>query len=137
MTNHKVDPHLFVVFGATSDLMRRKLLPALYRFSEQYGTEKLLLVGLSRQRDLDDAGFRALAREALAAAGCRKMDRPTPGATPAYFSQSLGEARPKITRPWRPASRRWKKPVISRKPPLLSGPAPRRLRTGDHRPGPG
>ena len=47
MTNHQVDPHLFVVFGATSDLMRRKLLPALYRFSEQYGTQKLLLVGVS------------------------------------------------------------------------------------------
>ena len=41
MTDHQVEPHLFVVFGATSDLMRRKLLPALYRFSEQYGPQKL------------------------------------------------------------------------------------------------
>jgi len=31
MTNHHVDPHLLVVLGATSDLMRRKLLPAIYR----------------------------------------------------------------------------------------------------------
>ena len=45
MTNHQVEPHLFVVFGATSDLMRRKLLPALYRFSEQYGTQKALTGG--------------------------------------------------------------------------------------------
>ena len=29
MTNHHVDPHLLVVLGATSDLMRRKLLPAI------------------------------------------------------------------------------------------------------------
>ncbi|MBI3667171.1 MAG: hypothetical protein HY236_13270 [Acidobacteria bacterium] len=27
----RVEPHLFVVPGATGDLMRRKLLPALYR----------------------------------------------------------------------------------------------------------
>ena len=31
LATHQVDPHLFVVLGATSDLMRRKLLPALYR----------------------------------------------------------------------------------------------------------
>ena len=31
MANHHVDPHLLVVLGATSDLMRRKLLPAIYR----------------------------------------------------------------------------------------------------------
>jgi glucose-6-phosphate 1-dehydrogenase len=31
LRNHHVDPHLFVVLGATSDLMRRKLLPAIYR----------------------------------------------------------------------------------------------------------
>src|SRR5512144_858199 len=70
MTNHQVDPHLLVAFGATSDLMRRKILPALYRFSEHYGLERrLLLVGISRQRDLGDEGFRALARQALAEAG--------------------------------------------------------------------
>ena len=50
MTDHQVEPHLFVVFGATSDLMRRKLLPALYHFSEQYGWERrLVLLGVSRQ----------------------------------------------------------------------------------------
>ncbi len=69
MVAHRIDPHLFVVFGATSDLMRRKLLPALYRISEQYGWEnRLLLVGLSR-RNLDDQEFRVMAREALAEAG--------------------------------------------------------------------
>ena len=31
MANHHVDPHLLVVLGATSDLMQRKLLPAIYR----------------------------------------------------------------------------------------------------------
>ena len=91
MTNHQIEPHLFVVFGATSDLMRRKLLPALYRFSEQYGTEKLLLVGVSRQRGLTDAGFRALAREALAEAGLPQAGQADAWCDACLFFQPLGE----------------------------------------------
>ncbi len=91
MANHRVDPHLFVVFGATSDLMRRKLLPALYHFSKEYGWEKrLLLVGLSRRRDLDDQGFRALAREALAEAGLPETGHADAWCDQCLFFQSLG-----------------------------------------------
>jgi glucose-6-phosphate 1-dehydrogenase len=95
MAYHRVEPHLFVVFGATSDLMRRKLLPALYHFGEHYGPQgRFLLVGVSRQRDLGDDGFRALARQALAEAGL-----PQSGATDAWcdsclFFQSLGAGAP-------------------------------------------
>ncbi len=90
MTDHKVDPHLFVAFGATSDLMRKKLLPALYRFSEQYGLERrLLLVGISRQRDLGDDGFRALAREALAEAGLPKSGQADTWCDTCLFFQPL------------------------------------------------
>ncbi len=91
MTNHRVDPHLFIVFGATSDLMRRKLLPALYRFSEQYGTEKLLMVGVSRQRGLTDAGFRVLAREALAEAGLPQAGQADAWCDACLSFQPLGE----------------------------------------------
>ncbi|MFI5355319.1 MAG: glucose-6-phosphate dehydrogenase, partial [Desulfobaccales bacterium] len=91
MTSHQVEPHLFVVFGATSDLMRRKLLPALYRFSEQYGTEKLLMVGVSRQRGLTDAGFRALAREALAEAGLPQAGQADAWCDACLSFQPLGE----------------------------------------------
>lgn len=90
MSKHQVDPHLFVVFGATSDLMRRKLLPALYRFSEQFGPKKLLMVGLSRQRDLDDNGFRALAREALAEAGLPQAGQADAWCDACLFFQPLG-----------------------------------------------
>lgn len=91
MANHHVDPHLFVAFGATSDLMRRKLLPALYHCSEHYGWEKrLLLVGLSR-RDLDDQAFRALAREALAEAGLPQTGHADAWCDQCLFFQSLGE----------------------------------------------
>ena len=90
MVNHRVDSHLFVIFGATSDLMRRKLLPALYHFSEHYGLEKrLLLVGLSR-RDLDDQAFRALAREALAEAGLPQTGHADAWCDQCLFFQSLG-----------------------------------------------
>ena len=90
MANHRVDSHLFVVFGATSDLMRRKLLPALYHFSEHYGPKKRpLLVGLSRQ-DLDDKAFRALAREALAAAGLPETGHADAWCDECLFFQSIG-----------------------------------------------
>ncbi len=91
MSKHQIDPHLFVVFGATSDLMRRKLLPALYRFSEQYGTQKLLLVGVSRQRGLTDASFKALTREALAEAGLPKAGEADAWCDACLFFHSLGE----------------------------------------------
>ena len=91
MTNHQVEPHLFVAFGATSDLMRRKLLPALYHFSEQYGLERrLLLVGVSRQPGLNDESFRALAREALAAAGLPQTGQADAWCDECLFFQPLG-----------------------------------------------
>jgi glucose-6-phosphate 1-dehydrogenase len=70
MIPHHVDPHLFVVLGATSDLMRRKLLPALYRLRAG-GTvpAPLIILGTSRQKDLTDKDFRTLVSEALAADG--------------------------------------------------------------------
>jgi glucose-6-phosphate 1-dehydrogenase len=65
--SHNVEPHLFVVMGATSDLMRRKLLPALSQLrSSGAGRDPLIILGVSRQTGLTDEGFRAQAREALA-----------------------------------------------------------------------
>jgi glucose-6-phosphate 1-dehydrogenase len=91
MTDHQVEPHLFVVFGATSDLMRRKLLPALYHFSEQYGWERrLVLLGVSRQRDLEDEGFRTLARQALTQAGLPRTGQADAWCDTCLFFQSLG-----------------------------------------------
>jgi glucose-6-phosphate 1-dehydrogenase len=60
------DPCLFVVFGATGDLMRRKLLPALHRLDQA----KLLpdpcrILGVSRSADMDDAKYRDWVCEAL------------------------------------------------------------------------
>jgi glucose-6-phosphate 1-dehydrogenase len=59
------DPHLFVVYGATGDLMQRKLLPVLYqlRAKEKFG-ETSAVLGVAR-KPMDDAAFRSLALEAL------------------------------------------------------------------------
>lgn len=65
-----VEPHLFVVLGATGDLMRRKLLPALYHLAEHSRQgDRFVILGAARPADIDDKAFRAGAREALEAAG--------------------------------------------------------------------
>src|SRR5262249_40646517 len=62
------EPCLFIIFGATGDLMHRKLLPALSRLAAN-GTlsDKSQILGVGRSV-LNDEGFRAQARKALEAA---------------------------------------------------------------------
>jgi glucose-6-phosphate 1-dehydrogenase len=68
------DPCIFVVFGATGDLFKRKLLPALYNLrSLGLLPREFAVVGAVR-RDLDDEGFRAQATEALHAFATGPVD---------------------------------------------------------------
>jgi glucose-6-phosphate 1-dehydrogenase len=61
-----VQPFDYVVFGATGDLTKRKLIPALYhRFFDGQFDEQSRIIGVSRSA-LDDAGFQTLARESIA-----------------------------------------------------------------------
>jgi glucose-6-phosphate 1-dehydrogenase len=58
-------PQSLVVFGASGDLARRKLLPALYDLAyEGLMPERYAMVG-SGGRPLDDTGFRERAREGI------------------------------------------------------------------------
>jgi glucose-6-phosphate 1-dehydrogenase len=59
------DDHVIVLFGATGDLARRKLLPGLFRL-DQAGLmpDRYRIVGTSRAA-MDSDGFRAFAREAI------------------------------------------------------------------------
>jgi len=94
LRTHDIDPLLFVVLGATSNLMRRKLLPALYRLrAEGVVPSPLIILGVSRQTGLTDEGFRALAREALAAAGALK-DAAGPWCDYCLYFQGLGAGTP-------------------------------------------
>jgi glucose-6-phosphate 1-dehydrogenase len=58
-------PHVLLLFGATGDLARRKLIPGLFHLM-QVGLlpEEYRIVGTSLD-DVDDEGFRAHARDAL------------------------------------------------------------------------
>ena len=94
---------MFVIFGATGDLMRRKLLPALYQLAES----KLLpphcrILGVARDQVLTDAEFRKWGQAALAEAEynaaedvvnwCnRNLYYQPAGATTLTVYQALGE----------------------------------------------
>src|SRR5918995_3925236 len=57
-------PHVIVMFGATGDLAQRKLLPGLVRLSMAGLVPECRIVGTSLD-DIDDDGFRDLARRAF------------------------------------------------------------------------
>lgn len=63
-----LDPYVVVLFGATGDLARRKLIPGLAHLSRAGLMPDYQVIGASLD-PLDDDGFRALARESWDAAG--------------------------------------------------------------------
>ncbi len=69
-----VPPTTLTIFGATGDLARRKLLPALYNLAHEGALpERFNLVGVSRREQSDD-DFRAGAREAIESFSRRPPD---------------------------------------------------------------
>src|SRR4051794_40636066 len=69
-----IAPYVVVLFGAAGDLAKRKLLPGLLHLSQAGMIPDCRIVGTSLE-DLDDDGFRVLAREACEEFG-RKVDDP-------------------------------------------------------------
>src|ERR671929_1106458 len=67
-----VEPHVIVLFGATGDLSRRKLLPGLTYLALSALTPDIQVVGTSLD-DMDDDAFRAFAREAVTKFGTRSL----------------------------------------------------------------
>ena len=60
-----VHPTSLVIFGATGDLAKRKLLPALYNLAHEGSLpERFNLVGVSRS-EMSDEEYQALARESI------------------------------------------------------------------------
>lgn len=69
-----VDPHLFVIFGGTGDLAKRKLVPSLYRLMVGQGlAERSVVLGVARQ-DIGLDVYREWTREALVASGLSDED---------------------------------------------------------------
>jgi glucose-6-phosphate 1-dehydrogenase len=65
-------PQIVVLVGATGDLARRKLLPGLYHLATAGFIPGYRIIGVSLD-EIDAAGFRALAREALNISSTRKV----------------------------------------------------------------
>lgn len=58
------EPCVVVIFGATGDLMKRKLMPALCRLLQQGCLESVRILGVGRSEMTEDA-FQTFAREAV------------------------------------------------------------------------
>jgi len=70
----KADRHVFVIFGGTGDLARRKLIPSLYRLiTENDVAHRCVLLGVATG-DLDDDAYRAWTRDALRETGLSDTD---------------------------------------------------------------
>ncbi|CAG0967253.1 glucose-6-phosphate 1-dehydrogenase [Myxococcaceae bacterium] len=68
------EPCTVVIFGGAGDLSRRKLLPAIYNLMlDGVLPANFAIVGFART-DLDDAGFRALARKGIETHSRRPLD---------------------------------------------------------------
>src|SRR5215510_745974 len=65
MPDHLQEPFAFVIFGASGDLSRRKLIPAIHHLASLgYMPEKYAVIGTSRSPMTDDA-FRNVVRQAV------------------------------------------------------------------------
>ena len=66
MSNGTPGLSLFVIFGASGDLSRRKILPALFQLHAAGSTSAgCVVLGLSRKPEFDDATFRAIGNAAI------------------------------------------------------------------------
>ncbi len=94
MSKTETDPNIFVIFGGTGDLARRKLLPALARLvaDELLGPNSHVLA-VARDRSFDDDSFRELTRQALADAGVTEKQGAWLCSSRLHF-QAIGESRP-------------------------------------------
>src|SRR3954452_13250559 len=82
------DDQVIVLFGATGDLARRKLLPGIFHlFEAGLMPERFALIGAARS-DLSEEEFVELAREAV----CGSGRRPLGGESWNRFAGSLGFA---------------------------------------------
>ena len=95
MSQTEIEPHIFVIFGATGNLTRRKLFPALYHLSSKGVLKgKGTILGVAR-RDLNDHSFRKLARDMLESAGLPVEDSVySPWCESCLHYQSIGQGTP-------------------------------------------
>ncbi len=67
------EPHLIVLFGATGDLAKRKLLPGILHLLGSGLVQDVRLIGVSRH-EYDDATFQEFAEQAIREFSKRPID---------------------------------------------------------------
>src|SRR4051812_6752475 len=67
-----LDPHVIVLFGATGDLAKRKLLPGLAYLDQSELAPDIQIVATSLE-DLTDAEFREIAKKAIDSFGTHQL----------------------------------------------------------------
>jgi glucose-6-phosphate 1-dehydrogenase len=77
MSNPGADPCVLVIFGASGDLARSKLLPAIYNLAESgHLPDDLAILGVARS-PVDRAAYQAQMRDAVAKAEAEPLDPAT------------------------------------------------------------
>jgi glucose-6-phosphate 1-dehydrogenase len=90
------DRPLLVVFGATGDLMRRKLLPALYGLSvDGHLPAGSVILGAARSTEFDDASYQSWAAQGLKEFSPFHPDAIDPWCAATLFYQSIRDGTPK------------------------------------------
>ena len=90
---------LLVVFGATGDLMHRKLLPALYGLSvDGHLPAGSVILGAARSTEFQDDSFRAWASQGLKQFSPFHPDAIDPWCATTLFYQSIGDGTPEAYR---------------------------------------
>ncbi|MDX2052451.1 MAG: glucose-6-phosphate dehydrogenase [Polyangiaceae bacterium] len=92
MSQRVADPSIFIIFGGTGDLSRRKLLPALLHLMAEGHTANTLILGVSPDPYVDTT-YRQLVRDALREAGA-PPDAVEKFCTERLYYQSLGAGTP-------------------------------------------
>lgn len=91
MTQTDIKPHIFIIFGATGDLIRRKLVPSLYKLSARGLLKEMCLVlGVARKPDMDDLSFRSHISNALSDIGL-KDESAAKWCDDCVYYQSIGQ----------------------------------------------
>jgi glucose-6-phosphate 1-dehydrogenase len=91
MSDKQIAPHIFVILGATSDLMRTKLLPALFHLNARHQLgQNCCILGVSRSSEMNDDSFRELVNQSLVEAGLLKPGDTDPWCRDCFFYYSLG-----------------------------------------------
>ena len=95
MARPEVEPHLFVIFGATGDLAGRMLLPALYHVSRSFSARRppFRILGCARH-PISEAEFRAQSLSWLGKAKAGSKEELKGWADRMLSFQSLGAERP-------------------------------------------